>query len=717
MAKYPNTPTFTVPFAPRTDCIDLGLVALAFVLLASGYGHLRIPKPGPKDISHMASQLQTQATQPKVRVLGKVETIPRLTRSHKTQFRLNTTRVTPDTEKSAAIASSHTVTGQLYVTLPPQQSQGLHPGQTISIDGFLYRPKPATTPQGFNFSSYLARQGIFAGLKGEEVKIQHSGWPWGGWALRQRIVDSQSHRLGSPEGPLVSAMVMGGRAVDLPFEIKDAFVQVGMAHALAASGFHVSLVVAAVLTVTGRLANTQKLIIGTATLILFGILSGFSPSVLRAILMGIASLTALAAGRRSKPVGLLLGVAVVLLVINPLWIWDLGFQLSFLATLGLIVTVPRLTQVLDWLPPTIATLIAVPLAATLWTLPLQLYAFGVVPLYSVLANVITTPLLAAITIGGFVSGVVALIWPWAGGALAWALFYPCHLLIALIKAVGQLPGQTLALGTISIGQLVLLYGLLLAVWLWSWWQQRQVLAGLMAFAVVILPIWQVQGHRFQVTVFDSPTLPMMVIQQPGATVLLNGGDRLTATQTLIPFLQRQGVNQIEWAIATDSRPQFQAGWTAIGRKIPIQRLSTMASTERIELDAQTRPLHLQPHQPIELGRIELTLLRYQPTVLQIRLDQQTWLLVGSISQDPHAWLQTTQLPDSQVLWWMGRSVPADVLTSLNPQIAILTAKGIRSEVIAQLQNKIPQVFWTARDGAIQWTPSQKFEPTLPNEMF
>ena len=690
------------------------IIAVGLLLFAVGYGHIRSPHPSPKDISHIASQFQTQPTKPDVRVMGKVETLPRLTRSQKTQFRLNATRVSQVPNKSTAITATQVVVGQLYVTLRPELSQDLHPGQTVSVSGFLYRPKSATTPQGFDFSSYLARQGIFAGLKGETVEIQRPGWPWGGWALRRRIVQSQFRWLESPAGPLVSAMVMGGRAVDLPFEIKDAFVQVGLAHALAASGFHVSLVVAAVLTATRRLANTQKLLIGTATLILFGLLSGFAPSVLRAILMGIASLAALAAGRKTKPVGLLLVVAVVLLVLNPLWIWDLGFQLSFLATLGLIVTVPRLIQRLDWLPPTIATLVAVPLAATLWTLPLQLYSFGVVPLYSVIANVITTPLLAAITIGGFISGLAALIWPLAGSALAGVLYYPCHLLLAVVNTVGQLPGQTLALGTISIWQLVLLYGLLLAVWLWPWWQQRWTWAGLVAIALVVLPIWQVQAGRFQVTVFDTANLPMMVVQQPGATVLLNSGDRLTVTQTLIPFLQHQGVNQIDWAIATDLRPELQEGWAELQRRIPIQTFSAVSSHLRpITLNSKVQ--QLQPQQPVSLGNVEVTLLRFQPAVLQLRIEQHNWLLVSGGAPDQITWLQTAQLPAIQVLWWMGRSVPSELLDTLKPQVVILSARGMRGDAIAQLQQKTPQVYWTARDGSIQWTPGQEFETTLPAE--
>jgi competence protein ComEC len=88
----------------------------------------------------------------------------------------------------------------------------------------------------------------------------------------------------------------------------------------------------------------------------------------------------------------------------------------------LLVTVPPLTRKLDWLPPAITALIAVPIAATIWTLPLQIYSFCLVSPYSLLANVATAPLLSLISLGGFLSALAALIWSMAGSALGLVLY-------------------------------------------------------------------------------------------------------------------------------------------------------------------------------------------------------------------------------------------------------------------------------------------------------
>jgi len=417
------------------------------------------------------------------------------------------------------------VTGKLYVSVPLHQANGIHPGQAIAVTGSLYKPKPAANPGGFDFQAYLAKEGIFAGLKGRQVKLpeQQTEFKWGWWAVRQRIIRSQIAWLGSPEGPLLSSIVLGHQAVDLPYDIQDQFVQVGLAHAIVASGFKVSLILGLLLAMTRRLSQRVQFSLGTAALITYVGLTGFHPPVLRAAVMGFGALIALVVQRKRKPLGSLLVAATLMLLLNPLWIWDIGFELSFLATLGLMVTVPPLIKRLDWLPPAIASLIAVPITASIWTLPLQLQVFSVVPIYSIVVNILTTPLISIISIGGMLSALAGLIWPLAGSALAWLLYYPIHALIAIVQFFCQLPGNSVAVGRISVLQLSALYGLSCLVWLQPWWQRRWWLAGLVAIGLVLIPVWQTQSSVFRVTVLAATAEPVLVIQDHGQVTLVQFG--------------------------------------------------------------------------------------------------------------------------------------------------------------------------------------------------
>jgi competence protein ComEC len=570
--RWQATRTPLLPLAWRTGPAPwLWFAAMGVALSASFYLQIRVPYPSPQDVSRVVTSL-SGSTRVEATVTGKIKTMPGLTRSQKSQFQLQARQVRVGAESTK-------VRSRLYVTVSQTQAQALHPSQTVEVSGFLYQPSRASIPKGFDFAERLAREGIFAGLSGQQIKVTDPGSSWGWWALRQRIVRSQARYLGETEGPLVSAMVLGGHSIDMPSETQDNFRQVGLAHALAASGFQVSLILATVLALTRSLPSNQQAAIGCATLVIFAFLSGFTPSVCRAVLMGVASLAALVASRKTQPVGLLLIIAVILLIINPLWVWDLGFQLSFLATFGLVISVPPLMKVLDWLPSRFATLIAVPLAATLWTLPLQLYCFGVVPVYGLLANIVATGFLVILTVGGFASALVAALLPPLGSALAGPLYYPAYVLTVFADAVAQLPGSTTALGTVSVLQLIVLYGLLLGAWLWPWGQRHWQLALAVALVVIVLPVWHVQSKRFQVTLFDSVNPPIMVIQQPGATLLVNGGDALMAQQSVIPFLWRQGVNRVDVAIATTTWPRLQDGWQTLLQHLPVTLISTGTSKD------------------------------------------------------------------------------------------------------------------------------------------
>ena len=314
---------------------------------------------------------------------------------------------------------------------------------------------------------YLAKQGSFAGLSASYIdEIPNADRPKHGlWQVRQRIVTAQGHWL-DEKGALISAMVLGRRAVDLPYGLRDDFIEAGLAHTLAASGFHVALVLGLILALLNWQPAQTQAIGGCMALLIYVGLTGLQPSVMRAAIMGFGAMLGLALERKVKPLSCLGLAAFLLLLWNPRWIWDIGFQLSVAATLGLMVMATALAKRLDWMPGAIATLLSVPIAAYLWTLPLQLYHFGIVPSYSIILNTIATPLVTVISLGGFISAMASLIWPLAGSAIAWLLAIPVQLLITLVELFNQLPGNQLSVGNIPAWLVVITYCLYGSITIW-----------------------------------------------------------------------------------------------------------------------------------------------------------------------------------------------------------------------------------------------------------
>jgi competence protein ComEC len=712
----------------------LWLMAAIITALAPIYFQARTPQPASNDISQFIRSNSGNAQEQVVTVQGKVDSVPRLTRSSKGQFWLEATQLSEveSSENNGAVTKS--VSGKLYVTVPLLQATGLYPGANVAVTGVLYKPKPALNPGAFDFSVYLAKGGAFAGFSGRQVSSfdEQRNNRWGRWTLQQHITRSQLNWLGSPKGQLVTSMVLGSQAVDIPFDLRDQFVKAGLSHILAASGTQVSLILGCILLLTKRFSIKTQLVFGTGALIVFVGLTGIQPSVLRAAIMGFGALVALVTQRKVKPLGSLLVAATILLIFNPLWIWDLGFQLSFLATLGLLITVAPLTKSFDWLPPTIAFLITIPLAASLWTLPLQLYVFGMVAPYSVIANILSAPLIALISIGGFISALVAVIYSTAGSAIAWLLDYPTQILIGIVQLFNQLPGSAVAVGTISGVQLFLLYGLIGIISINKQWQRRWWLVGLVAVSLVALPVWQTKAAQFRVTILAAAQEQVLVIQDQGQVTVVNSGEADTASFTVLPFLQKQGVNQIDWAVAVDSQPRLRTGWLQMLGSLKIATFYDSADAKLSAKDNKAKDVTTAPttisqaiqtqqgiYHPLSTGQtfsvgstsIELT--NVEPPILQLKIKGQNWLLLGSVKPDTQAqFLKTGSLSPIQVLWWSGEPLMPELLDALQPKVAIASSNTVDLETAKLIRKaKIP-LYWTGRDGAVQWTTRGGFETTL-----
>ncbi|WP_448380105.1 ComEC/Rec2 family competence protein [Gloeomargarita sp.] len=680
--------------------LGAGVVAL----LAGWYFQWRTPQPGPLDISRKAPAFDVVVT-------GKALDLPRLNASGKRRFFLEVQQLEVG---EAPYVRTERVTGNLYVTVAPDQAEGVTPGRKVSVKGDVYLPVTAAFQGGFDFKNYLAQRNTFAGMRGEEVYFADPTGPggWGFWRLRQRIVDVHTQALGALRGPLVSAMVVGARVVDLDGNLRTAFTRAGLAHTIAASGFHVSLLLGTVLALTNRLGVRTQMLAGLGALGLFVMLAGFEAGVARASLMGAVGLWGLVqtgqgdvTGKR-QPLHLLLLVAAALLVYNPTWIGNLGFQFSFLATLGLMVLATPIAQSLTLLPPAVAELIAVPTAAYLWTLPLQLYQFGLINTYSILLNAVAAPLIMVLTLGGMVTAVVGLVLFPAGVWAARLLSYPMDFLLAAVTWTNQLPYNSLAVGKITAGQMVLLYVLLgLVCSGWSWWRRRWVGVALFGVALIAVPLVYRRWTQLEFTVLDTGRIPVMVIEHRGKVAVINAGDEKTVKFTLQPFLQLQGVNHIDLGVAMPGVPN--QGWANLSAAMPVRQLYG-------ELPAPQPPnLTPQPFAALSqatLGSVSFTVTPTEPPLLQITAGNEhlVWLPESNFAQQDALVKQGVLPTPPNVLWWSGGTLGNRFLQTLQPYGAIASNFRVKKGDLGRLERLKISTFVTGQAGAVQWRPGRGF---------
>lgn len=682
----------------RCPRLQFWLMVSVVALLAVFYFQWRIPSPRSTDISYA---LQDEFRPQKVQVLGKLLSEPRLTNNERKKFWLQAQSVkfigdNQDFQK---------VTGKVYVTLPINEINLIVPGQVLIIEGNLYNPRSPKNPGAFDFKKYLAKQGSFSGLKGEKIVFRGDKIFWGWTNLRQRIIGGFTQSLGEENGLVISSIILGRRAVDLPPDIRDLFVNIGLSHVLAASGFHVALLLGIIFWFTQSLDPIKKLIIGIIILIIYVGLTGIQPSILRATLMGVSILIGQVLERETNALGSLLFSGFLLLIFNPLWIWDLGFQLSFLATFSLLVTSPVIEAKLDFLPPKIASMIAVPVAVSIWTSPLIMYVFYTFSFYIIPFNILATPLIILLVIGGIISAIAILISPTIGIEIGKILFWPLEILLQSAQQIPQLKLSAFAVGQISLGVLLIIYAILITIWLNKTWQKRWKLGGLMIILLIVIPIIYNNLTLFKITILNANQFPILVMQDRGKTTIINIGNEADTKYTLLPFLYQQGINTITTLILTDE--ENKAAFLLLNSKIKINQ------TLDIFNDKQNPEDSLQSQ--IQLAKMKA--INQSPLILTWESKNNIWLWINSENQEINPTLKNHQL-SSDIIVWSGKKLSLNWVKwfqKKQPNTLVISSNYISQFIQKELRKQHIQWYWIQEDGAIQWIPKQGIKPLLNNQ--
>ena len=327
---------------------------------------------------------------------------------------------------------------------PPQQ------GWRLKLKGALLAPQSSIHPLVSGPTNRLRRLGSWSQLRADQWQVLHKSWT--PVADARRSIAARFQQVAGPQRcGLLAALVLGSAQVQLPAELREAFRVAGLSHALAASGFHLSVVLGFVLAFARGTCRSLRVFLGCCSLLIFLTLAGGQPSVVRAVLMGATALLIRESDQRSRGTGVLLLTLILMLLVRPDWAHSIGFQLSAAATAGLTLSAPGLEQQLLRCCPSrmrwLASTFAVSWAALVWTLPLQLLHFGSTPLYALVANLLAAPLLAPLTLSAMGLAVLALVLPHdVLLGLAWHVQQLAGLLIALVHWISHWPAAQLLTG-------------------------------------------------------------------------------------------------------------------------------------------------------------------------------------------------------------------------------------------------------------------------------
>ena len=506
-----------------------------------------------------------------------------------------------------------------------KQCPALQQGWRLQVQGRLRRPQVSPHPLLAAPAERLARQGSFSQLQVQDFEVlQRAPTPVAD--LRRRMAQALVQHAGPNNGSVLAALVLGSAVVPVPAELREAFRAAGLSHALAASGFHLSVLLGVVLPLGKRLPRLGRLTLAAAAMGLFVLLAGPQPSVLRAVLMGALALGIVECGYRGRPLGILAASALVLLLARPDWLLDVGFQLSVVATAALVVSARPLELGLRrWLPGWLAVATAVPLAASLYTLPLQLLHFGVVPLYAVPANLVVAPLLTPLTLGAMALACLAVLLPPLLPLVTAPVAWLSNGLVAVVKLFAALPMAQWQLGRPAPG-LVLLFTVALLALAWPALARRWRLLGAALFALVVAVQFSLLTAD-QLLLVHQGRLDLLVARHQGRAVLVSSsGDGFSCSQAS-QLARGLGVQRYDWALLLDPlAPEQPHCWQG-------QAGLVMASADG--------SLPFQPGQRLASPGLSAAPVAIESRAIQLQLGRWRWLL----------------LPDRQALWaWRQPSV-------------------------------------------------------------
>lgn len=489
------------------------------------------------------------------------------------------------------------VSGFILVRIP--KNQVYEYGQRVRVRGQLKTPPE---DEEFSYRDYLARDGIHSyistseitelpGRSGSIITAQI-------YKLKSKLLEKTYRLYQDPEASLFAGILFG---VDtgLPRKLQDAFKNTGTAHIIAISGFNIAIIAGIFFSIFKYLTNERLgAWIAIVGIFMYAFLVGGDAAVMRAAFMGSIALFARQLGRRNMGLNALMLVALIMVLINPLVLWDVGFQLSFFATLGLILyaepfsnfTSNLIAKISKHDTSTFTSFInenvILTLAAQLTTIPIMAYHFKRISLISFIANPFILPVQPAVMVVGGLAVFTSLIIQPVGQLIAWVAWPFAAYTIHIVEFFDRVPNGTIFLGDSSIWLVFSFYiALLTLTFNWSWIKDRfNALAGslravalTLAFVsmfICMVVLWRSASTagdgQFHITFLEVGSADAILIQTPeGRNILINGG---ASTSELsdelgrrLPFFSRK----LDWlVIASTQEDQLSALPRVVERYVP-----------------------------------------------------------------------------------------------------------------------------------------------------
>ena len=444
-------------------------------------------------------------------------------------------------------------------------------GDVLKIKGKLEKPIGQKNFGEFDYELYLAREKIFTYINiWQEKDIKKIGEDDSNFlasfslSARDKIKEISNQTLPPPYNYLLIGMLLGEKGF-IPPNLKEVFTDAGIMHILAVSGLHVGIIAMALLVFLSilRLPKKLKLLTLILILIIYASITGFRPSVLRATIMFILLIGGKLINRSRNLNISLFFAAFVILLSNPLILYDAGFLLSFIVTFFIINLSPTLQRLFYKIAVWIKNPLAISIAAWIGIFPLSAYFFTKVSIISIFSNIFIVPLTGIAVILGFATFFTGLLSIYLAGIIANINYLVLNLITLIAKLFSSLPYAFIYVAQPSILVIILYYLTVLFIIkmfnekiLWQKIRKKAVLIVLSITLIIIIIQVFYPTDNLKVNYINVGQGDCILIEAPNKiNILIDGGgtpqsDFDVGSKIVIPYLRRKGINEIDLLIVT-----------------------------------------------------------------------------------------------------------------------------------------------------------------------
>jgi competence protein ComEC len=490
-------------------------------------------------------------------------------------------------------------------------------GDCISFRAKLHEPSGSLNPGGFDYATYLERQGIdaVATVSGADgVALLESGLSDRWWSVMNRLDRWRGgirlaavQSLSQPALGIYLGIVVGERGY-LDGDLRDLFMVTGTVHLLSISGSHLGLVAILTFMVIRRSmlgmpadwllrisrTHTPTRIAALVTVVpvtVYALLAGAELATMRSLLMVLVALLVRWLGYEQRIFHAIALAAAVILLHDPQAIYDISFQLSFLSVSAIAAWLSS-RRVEEEEPPQDVgyakkglewgrDAILVSGLVTLATMPLVAFYFNQFPWLGLLTNIVAVPVMGIVLVP---LGLLAGTWPLLSGENSLAFASVLQWLIdgfsRGLSLAAMVPDGEWHVAAPSVPLMLIFYGLLVAMWWSSGLKRLRWFSGVGAMLILMWWIWSprvgIDGERFRVTFLDVAQGDSAVLELPnGQVVLIDGGstyERFDMGRGVVgPYLWNRGIRSLDHVIATHPQLDHVGGLAWVLKHFPVQR--------------------------------------------------------------------------------------------------------------------------------------------------